>query len=87
CPFCDYTQKGRHAQDLRHHIATHTRPTAVVLWSCCGVPRSEAAQHGVPDARLGGPDPFMAGGCGQPFSRRDALQRHIRERRGRCFGD
>ncbi len=87
CPFCDYTQKGRRAQDLRRHIATHTRPTAVVLWSCCGVPRSEAAQHGVPDARLGGPDPCMAGGCGQPFSRRDALQRHLRERRGRCFGD
>ncbi|RPD60328.1 hypothetical protein L227DRAFT_575406 [Lentinus tigrinus ALCF2SS1-6] len=87
CPFCDYTQKGRRAQDLRRHIATHTRPTEVILWSCCGVPREAAAKHAVPDAVLRKMDGPMVGGCGQPFSRRDALQRHLRERKGSCFGD
>ena len=87
CPFCDYTQKGRRAQDLRRHIATHTRPTEVVLWSCCGVPRWEATKHQIPEARVNETDAEWVGGCGQPFSRRDALQRHLRERKGRCFGD
>ncbi|KAI0760715.1 hypothetical protein C8Q74DRAFT_249973 [Fomes fomentarius] len=89
CPYCPYVQQGRRNQDLRRHMETHTR-SDVALWSCCGVPLSQSHHYGVPDATSGGlfiEDDFMVGGCQQSFSRKDALQRHLRERKGRCFGD
>ncbi|KAI0687560.1 hypothetical protein C8Q76DRAFT_661283 [Earliella scabrosa] len=97
CPHCNYAPNRRRNQDLRRHMETHTRPD-VPLWSCCGVPLSQARQYGVPDdviaASFAGAssthypsqDPRI-GGCNQGFSRKDALQRHLREKKGRCFGD
>ncbi len=92
CPYCSYVQQGRRNQDLRRHMETHTR-SDVALWSCCGVPLSQSHHYGVPDASTATSaalfigDDFMVGGCQQSFSRKDALQRHLRERKGRCFGD
>lgn len=97
CPHCNYAPNRRRNQDLRRHMETHTRPD-VPLWSCCGVPLSQARQYDVPEdviaASFAGScsTPFPSqdpriGGCNQGFSRKDALQRHLREKKGRCFGD
>lgn len=91
CPHCEYVQKERRRPDLARHIATHGPNTAE--WACCGVPRALARRYGLDPARedaytIGGVE--MMGGCGKAFSRRDALQRHLRVRHAHgpeCVGD
>ncbi|RDX51654.1 hypothetical protein OH76DRAFT_1346502, partial [Lentinus brumalis] len=95
CPRCPYYQHNRRKPDLRRHIAIHrdTTSTQRARWTCCGVPLSDVAKHGVPK-RVLRQQPMvihegiaMVGGCTKTFSRKDALQRHLRVRKGVCFGD
>ena len=93
CPHCPYVQRNRRSPDLKRHVETHTRDPHVAAWVCCGVPAENAIDLGVPsevvrDAPLfdfGGVT--MIGGCRKVFSRRDALMRHLRKRKGACYGD
>ncbi|CDO77006.1 hypothetical protein BN946_scf184298.g33 [Trametes cinnabarina] len=93
CPYCPYVQKTRRTPDLKRHIETHTRSDSAdeANWVCCGVPRGAASDLGVPQKAMTD-EPFeyagqdMVGGCRQVFSRRDALKRHLRKRKGVCFG-
>ncbi len=89
CPYCNYVQGRRRMVDLNRHIATHTKSSDVALWTCCGFPREVARAKGVPDDVLREASPIYGrvGGCWETFSRRDALQRHLRKQKGRCFGD
>ncbi|KAM5543593.1 hypothetical protein V8D89_002844 [Ganoderma adspersum] len=89
CPYCSYVQGRRRMVDLKRHIATHTKPSDVALWTCCGYPRETARLKGVPDDVIGETSAIYGrvGGCWETFSRRDALQRHLRKQKGRCFGD
>ncbi|KAI0664268.1 hypothetical protein C8Q70DRAFT_1117682 [Cubamyces menziesii] len=94
CPYCSYTQTNRRSPDLKRHIQTHTRGKHEALWVCCGVPLIDAEEeHGMPPEVVAAKEPFeydgmfMVGGCRQVFSRRDALKRHLRARRGVCYGD
>ena len=89
CPHCNYVQSRRRMVDLKRHIATHTKPSDVALWTCCGFPREVARSKGVPDDVLRETSVIYGrvGGCWETFSRRDALQRHLRKQKGRCFGD
>ncbi|TBU21344.1 hypothetical protein BD311DRAFT_812396 [Dichomitus squalens] len=89
CPHCSYVQGRRRMVDLKRHIATHNKPSDVALWTCCGYPRDVARQKGLPDDLMRGTPVIrdMVGGCWETFSRRDALQRHLRKQKGRCFGD
>ncbi|KAI1784158.1 hypothetical protein LXA43DRAFT_1101676 [Ganoderma leucocontextum] len=93
CPHCLYVQRNRRSPDLKRHVQTHTRGAHVAVWVCCGVPTENAVELGVPsevvcDAPLFDFDGVtMIGGCRKVFSRRDALIRHLRKRKGACFGD
>ena len=89
CPYCNYVQGRRRMVDLKRHIATHTKPSDVALWTCCGYPREAARSKGVPDDVIRETSAIYGrvGGCWETFSRRDALQRHLRKQKGRCFGD
>ena len=93
CPHCPFVQRSKRSPDLKRHIATHTRPADAELWVCCGVPVCDAAEHGVPAEYLRTATPFeykgmlMVGGCKKTFSRRDALQRHLKREKGWCYGD
>ncbi|PIL23030.1 hypothetical protein GSI_14337 [Ganoderma sinense ZZ0214-1] len=89
CPHCNYVQGRRRMVDLKRHIATHTKPSDVALWTCCGYPREAARSKGVPDDVIRETSAIYGrvGGCWETFSRRDALQRHLRKQKGRCFGD
>ncbi|KAM5543549.1 hypothetical protein V8D89_002800 [Ganoderma adspersum] len=93
CPHCPYVQRNRRSPDLKRHVETHTRGAHVAAWVCCGVPAETAVELGVPsevvrDAPLFDFDGVtMVGGCRKVFSRRDALIRHLRKRKGACYGD
>ena len=89
CPHCSYVQGRRRMVDLKRHIATHNKPSDVALWTCCGFPRERARGEGVPEDMMRAASAIhgMVGGCWETFSRRDALQRHLRKQKGRCFGD
>ena len=93
CPHCPYVQHNRRAPDFKRHLKTHTHGADVALWVCCGVYAPDAMDHGVPAEvlRQGEIIEFdglqMIGGCRKTFSRRDALIRHLKARKGRCFGD
>ncbi|TBU37982.1 hypothetical protein BD309DRAFT_1084345 [Dichomitus squalens] len=93
CPYCEYVQRNRRTPDLKRHIQTHTRGAAVAAWVCCGVPIEDALEAGVPAEVVRAAPIFdfegvlMIGGCRKTFSRRDALTRHLRNEKGRCFGD
>ncbi|KAI0717021.1 hypothetical protein C8Q76DRAFT_616902 [Earliella scabrosa] len=93
CPHCPYIQHNCRVPDLKRHIATHTRASNEVLWVCCGVPVVEAHTRGIPEEVVREDPAFefagrlMVGGCRKTFSRRDALTRHLRREKGRCFGD
>ncbi|KAI1787991.1 hypothetical protein LXA43DRAFT_895347 [Ganoderma leucocontextum] len=89
CPYCNYVQGRRRMVDLKRHIATHNKPSDVALWTCCGFPREVARSKGVPDNVVRETSVIYGrvGGCWETFSRRDALQRHLRKQKGRCFGD
>lgn len=93
CPECGYVPKNRNRKpDLERHMRIHIG-SEILSWVCCGVPISQAAQYGFEhfeheDVRfveyLNMP---MIGGCGQAFSRKDALQRHLCRATKGCKGD
>ncbi len=91
CPHCPYVQHNHRSPDFNRHIATHS-PLKKAQWVCCGVPVFDAQAQGVPESVVH-EEPFehegllMVGGCQKTFSRRDALGRHLRSGKGRCFGD
>lgn len=91
CPQCNCIV-GR-PQELCRHMKKHAPKEGEPRWPCCGVPLADAAERGVP----AGGTPFdyngmrFVGGCGKPYSRRDALARHLK-RKGKgkerlCHGD
>ncbi len=90
CPHCSYVQRNHRSPDFNRHIDTHSPKKA--QWVCCGVPVFDAEAQGVPKSVVH-EEPFeheglpMVGGCKKTFSRRDALGRHLRSNKGRCFGD
>ncbi|KAI0760544.1 hypothetical protein C8Q74DRAFT_1372391 [Fomes fomentarius] len=90
CPHCTYVQHNHRLPDLNRHIATHSPEER--QWVCCGVPVFDAQEQGMPESVVH-EEPFehegllMVGGCKKTFSRRDALGRHLRSRKGWCFGD
>ncbi|RPD60289.1 hypothetical protein L226DRAFT_272619 [Lentinus tigrinus ALCF2SS1-7] len=95
CPHCPHVQHNQRKPDLRRHIATHTKPTQSrnARWTCCGVPLTDVGKHEVPE-RVLHEQPMvvhegvaMVGGCLKTFTRKDALLRHLRVRKGMCFGD
>ncbi|TBU47079.1 hypothetical protein BD309DRAFT_914550 [Dichomitus squalens] len=92
CPHCPYVH-NRRSPDLKRHIETHTLGASVAMWVCCGVYALDALDQGVPleVVRQGQIMDFdgvsMIGGCRKTFSRRDALLRHLRAQKGKCFGD
>ena len=93
CPHCPYVQYNRRTPDLKRHVKSHAHGADVALWVCCGGYAPDAIQHGVPVdvIQQGEVIEFdglpMIGGCRKTFSRRDALIRHLKARKGRCFGD
>ncbi|TBU23884.1 hypothetical protein BD311DRAFT_730568 [Dichomitus squalens] len=93
CPHCRYVQHNRRSPDLKRHIATHTHGADVAMWVCCGVYALDALGQGVPVevVRQGQIMDFdgvpMIGGCMKTFSRKDALIRHLKAQKGKCFGD
>ncbi|KAI0763950.1 hypothetical protein BD413DRAFT_483263, partial [Trametes elegans] len=93
CPYCTFTQSNAGVQDCQRHLDTHAIPGAQV-WICCGIPASEAPDP--PGTRENFfarpvleflPGFWLVGGCNKLFSRRDALERHLRTRKGKCLGD
>ncbi|KAI9066069.1 hypothetical protein FKP32DRAFT_1546784, partial [Trametes sanguinea] len=94
CPYCPWVQKSKRSPDLKRHIKTHLRPEHVdePEWICCGVPLVDAHEKDLPES-ITSEQPFvyagetMVGGCRKVFSRRDALMRHLRLRKGACYGD
>ncbi|CCM06858.1 uncharacterized protein FIBRA_09164 [Fibroporia radiculosa] len=87
-PSCGYAPSDGHRGDLKRHLNIHRAPTSREEWMCCGLP--------VPPDRACGKDLhdvyeykglLMAGGCQHYFSRKDALVRHLKTRKGRCRGD
>ncbi|KAL7279349.1 hypothetical protein ACG7TL_007190 [Trametes sanguinea] len=94
CPYCPWIQKSKRSPDLKRHIKTHLRPEHLdePEWICCGVPLVDAHAKNLPTA-VTLEEPFayageaMVGGCRKVFSRRDALMRHLRLRKGVCYGD
>ncbi|TBU37984.1 hypothetical protein BD309DRAFT_972839, partial [Dichomitus squalens] len=93
CPHCPYVQHNRRSPDLKRHIETHTHGADVAMWVCCGVYALDALDQGVPVevVRQGQIMDFdgvpMIGGCRKTFSRKDALMRHLKAQKGKCFGD
>ncbi|KAM5543627.1 hypothetical protein V8D89_002878 [Ganoderma adspersum] len=93
CPYCPYIQRNRRSPDLKRHVKTHTRRADIADWVCCGVPVVNAMERGVPAGTVQEAQVFefdgmlMLGGCRKAFSRRDALKRHLRREKGKCFGD
>ncbi|EJF56884.1 hypothetical protein DICSQDRAFT_174471 [Dichomitus squalens LYAD-421 SS1] len=93
CPHCPYVQHNRRSPDLKRHIETHTHGADVAMWVCCGVYALDALDQGVPVevVRQGQIMDFdgvpMIGGCMKTFSRKDALIRHLKAQKGKCFGD
>ncbi|KAI0632298.1 hypothetical protein C8Q77DRAFT_914972 [Trametes polyzona] len=89
CPFCPYVQKTQRKQDLERHCLTHCPEAAQrkgVPLTCSGVPISEAAKYGINLAlakRSMVDGELRVGGCGNVFSRADALGRHLK--RGDCL--
>ncbi|TBU37978.1 hypothetical protein BD309DRAFT_1004615 [Dichomitus squalens] len=93
CPHCPYVQHNRRSPDLKRHIETHTLGVDVAMWVCCGVYALDALDQGVSVevVRQGHIMDFdgvpMIGGCMKTFSRKDALIRHLKAQKGKCFGD
>ncbi|TBU39508.1 hypothetical protein BD309DRAFT_928869 [Dichomitus squalens] len=93
CPHCPYVQHNRRSPDLKRHIETHTHGADVAMWVCCGVYALDALGQGVPvevvrQAQIVDFDGVpMIGGCRKTFSRKDALIRHLKAQKGKCFGD
>lgn len=97
CPYCPQDFTSRSPADYKRHLETHTIKYGT--WMCCGVPVALAAKNGyVPPSTLeaaGIRDKkwefagmSMVGGCHQNFSRKDALQRHLKGSAGsRCIRD
>ncbi|TFK70407.1 hypothetical protein BDN72DRAFT_544490 [Pluteus cervinus] len=75
CPECDWRQHKQRAADFYRHLNTHIPRKP--LW-CSGVPLPEGEECG-----RNGEQPYefegslKVGGCMTPFSRMDALRRHL----------
>ncbi|KDQ62530.1 hypothetical protein JAAARDRAFT_30430 [Jaapia argillacea MUCL 33604] len=89
CPHCPWIQRNRRTPDLKRHIRTHFHNIEEPKWVCCGVPLELATQYGVPTAavHVNYRGRVMVGGCFTPFSRRDALKRHLGNTKIPCVGN
>ncbi|OCH85587.1 hypothetical protein OBBRIDRAFT_798009 [Obba rivulosa] len=91
CPVegCCYVQAKGRSPDFKRHLATHTAALVPDKWICCGLPIQDARERGVHVSRDTVPREYegipMVGGCGQRFSRQDALKRHLDQGKG-CIG-
>ncbi|CCM01663.1 uncharacterized protein FIBRA_03726 [Fibroporia radiculosa] len=87
-PDCGYTPSGRHNGDLERHLRTHRARPDEGEWACCGVLVPENYMNSMdPNAMYLHKGRLMMGGCQRVFSRKDALGRHLKERKGKCRGD
>ncbi|KAI0762590.1 hypothetical protein C8Q74DRAFT_1220513 [Fomes fomentarius] len=94
CPHCGADWSTRRRPDFQRHVDTHTRDDA--HFACVGVPIHLAAAYGLDlvdvmrivekgDALLYDGQ-LMVGGCKCPFSRVDALKRHLDNPQITCIG-
>lgn len=85
CQVCGFVQHSKRKQDFKRHLRTHG-PRSFV---CCGIPIEDAGKYKKPatDKVRGEVDMsevgWRIGGCRRPFSRLDALKRHLRTEFGR----
>jgi len=83
CPRCDHVQWNRRGPDFRRHQRTHTRKENPTPFVCYGLPVEHAheSMKPIPADRRGiaveYQDVWRVGGCFKPFSRLDALKRHL----------
>ncbi|KAF9818504.1 hypothetical protein IEO21_02742 [Rhodonia placenta] len=88
CPVCDFKPASGRKPDLMRHIETHQSEDSHEKWVCCGVPVAKARSVTLAP----GSKPYlhkghkMIGGCLQGFSRKDALQRHLKNQSLPCAG-
>ncbi|KAF8635867.1 hypothetical protein AX15_000056 [Amanita polypyramis BW_CC] len=73
--------------DLQRHVLTHDRSRTNSV-ACIGLSMEEALEYNIDPTQLNTcnwEDELRVGGCGESFSRNDALLRHVKLKRSRCL--